>query len=242
MAAVLLAALALWQPPVGASFQWQLSGPIDLSVPAQVYDVDLFTTHRSTIRALHARGRRVICYLDAGSWEADRPDSARYPREVVGRPLPRWPGERWLDIRRLDVLAPILRGRLDRCRAKGFDGVEFDNVDGYVNGTGFPLTGADQLRFNRWLAREAHRRGLAAGLKNDPEQARLLEPNFEFALVEECFRHRECAAYGSFVAAGKAVFDVEYSLPRRRFCGEARRLGITALRKRLRLDARRRPC
>ena len=40
-------------------------------------------------------------------------------------------------------------------------------VDGYANDTGFPLTGADQLRFNVMLANEAHRRSLSALLKND---------------------------------------------------------------------------
>jgi hypothetical protein len=48
---------------------------------------------------------------------------------VVGAPLEGWAGERWLDVRRLDLLGPILERRLDVCQAKGFDGVEFDNVD-----------------------------------------------------------------------------------------------------------------
>jgi hypothetical protein len=30
------------------------------------------------------------------------------------------------------------------------------------------VNGREQLRFNRWVAREAHRRGMAVGLKNDP--------------------------------------------------------------------------
>jgi hypothetical protein len=50
---------------------------------------------------------------------------------------------------------------LDRCLGKGFDGVDFDNVDGYANATGFELDGDDQLRFDAWLARAAHRRGLS---------------------------------------------------------------------------------
>ena len=62
-------------------------------------------------------------------------------------------------------------------RAEGFDGVEADNVDGYANDSGFPLTAADQLRFNRFLARAAHARGLSIGLKNDLGQAAALEPD-----------------------------------------------------------------
>ena len=81
-----------------------------------------------------------------------RPDAARFPAEVVGTELDGWKGERWLDVRRLDVLQPILAERFDMCRRKGFDGVEADNVDGYTQDSGFPLTADDQLRFNRFLA------------------------------------------------------------------------------------------
>jgi hypothetical protein len=56
---------------------------------------------------------------------------------VVGKELPDWPGEHWLDVRRLDVLGPILERRLDLCRQKGFDAVEPDNVDAYANDSGF---------------------------------------------------------------------------------------------------------
>ena len=49
----------------------------------------------------------------------------------------------------------IILDRLDVARAKGCDGVEPDNVDGYANKTGFDLTKDDQLRFNRFLAVEA---------------------------------------------------------------------------------------
>ncbi len=48
--------------------------------------------------------------------------------------------EKWLDIRRWDLLGPIMRARAEKCRYAGFDGIEWDNVDGYTNKTGFPLT------------------------------------------------------------------------------------------------------
>src|SRR4051794_39669821 len=148
-------ARSVWHPRPGTTWQWQLTGKVDLSVRARMYDVDLFDTPGSVVRALHARHRKAVCYLSAGSYENWRPDAGAFPAEVLGRPLDGWPGERWLDIRRLDVLGPIMRARLDACRAKGFDGVEPDNVDGYANDSGFPLTGADQLRYDRFLARAA---------------------------------------------------------------------------------------
>lgn len=235
-------ARARWRPGPHTTWQWQLSTPVDRSVRAQMFDIDLFDNSRGVVRALRARGRRVVCYLSAGSFERWRPDAASFPASVLGKPLDGWPGERWLDVRRVDVLGPILERRLDLCRAKGFDGVEPDNVDAYANDSGFPLTGADQLAFNRFLARAAHARGLSVGLKNDVDQARALAPQFDWALTEQCFQYRECGRLSPFVRAGKAVFSVEYALPRGRFCAEARRRGFMAMRKRLSLGAWRQPC
>ena len=64
---------------------------------------------------------------------------------MLGKQYEGFPEERWLDIRRIDLLAPILRARIDACRAKGFDGVDPDNLNGFENDTGFPLTATDQL-------------------------------------------------------------------------------------------------
>jgi len=131
---------------------------------------------------------------------------------------------------------------MDLCRAKGFDGIELDNVDGYSNRTGFPITAAHQLAYNRWLAAEAHKRGLAVGLKNDVEQARALEPHFDFAINEQCFEYDECDELGGFIRAGKPVFHVEYGLRTAQFCREARAMRFSSMRKRLDLDAWRQLC
>ncbi len=103
-----------------------------------------------------------------------------------------------------------MRLRLDAAAAKGCDGVEPDNVDGYTNNPGFPLTGAHQRDYNRFLAEEAHARGLSVGLKNDLQQLATLEPWFDWALNEECAAYNECGRYTAFQGGGKAVFHVEY--------------------------------
>jgi hypothetical protein len=236
------AAKARWIPRPDTPWQWQLTTPVDLSVDAQLFDIDLFDNPASVVAQVHARGRHVACYLDAGTLEPGRPDSGDFPASVVGKELPDWPGEHWLDVRRLDVLGPILERRLDLCRQKGFDAVEPDNVDGYANDSGFPLTAHDQLRFNRFLARAAHARGLSVGLKNDLDQAAALEPAFDWALDEQCFQYHECDRLQPFVRAGKAVFVAEYELDTARFCPEARAAGVMAMRKRLSLDAWRETC
>ncbi|MDX6553307.1 MAG: hypothetical protein QOH74_1795, partial [Gaiellales bacterium] len=85
-----------------------------------------------------------------------------------------------------------MRARLDMCAAKGFDAVEFDNIDGYLNRTGFALKGADQLAYNTWLANEAHLRGLSAVLKNDLPQIPKLLLYYDMALNEQCWQYAEC--------------------------------------------------
>jgi len=231
-----------WRPAPHTSWQWQLSGALDLSVDAAIYDIDLFETSAATVKQLHDMGRRVVCYVSVGSLENGRPDTSRFPSAVVGAQLEGWPDERWLDIRRLDVLLPIMGDRFDQCRAKGFDGVEPDNVDAYSNRSGFPLTAADQIRFNQAIAKLAHDRGLSVALKNDVEQAAALEPAFDFALNEECVQYDECGALRPFTQAGKAVLHVEYEVSLNEMCSTTAPLGFSSMRKHLELDAWREPC
>ncbi|MER5510228.1 endo alpha-1,4 polygalactosaminidase [Streptomyces sp. NPDC002766] len=230
-----------WRPHPGVAWQWQLSGRIDTSVDVPVYDIDGFDQSRATVAALHRKGRKVICYLSTGAWEDWRPDAKKFPRSVIGRGNG-WRGERWLDIRRTDVLAPLMAARLDMCRDKGFDAVEPDNMDGYRNTTGFHLTAADQLRYNRLLAKLAHDRGMAVGLKNDLDQIPLLVKDFDFAVDEQCAQYGECAALKPFIEADKAVFHVEYELPTSRFCAQSRRLKLSSMLKKYELGPWRRAC
>jgi hypothetical protein len=228
-----------WRPaPRTAAWQWQLQGRLDLSLPASVYDIDGFAAKRSQVAALHRRGRRAICYLDVGSWESYRPDRAAFPAAVIGARYEGFPDERWLDVSRFRLFRAPLEARIAICAGKGFDAVEPDNLAGFENDTGFAISAADQLRFNRWIAAQVHRRGMAVALKNDPEQVTELLPSFDFAIVEECFQFDECGRFSPFVAAGKAVFEAEYELPTAEFCDRARALGFSAIGKSYDLFAR----
>jgi hypothetical protein len=226
------AAAKRWQPkPTTAAWQWQLQGKIDTSYEVGVYEVDGFETPAKTVAKLHRQGRKVICYLDIGAWEEYRPDQARFPESALGKIYDGYPEERWLDIRQIGALAPILRARFDLCARKGFDAVEPDNIAGYENDTGFPLSGKDQLRFNRWVAREVHKRGMAVALKNDPEQVKQLLGDFDFAVVEECFSYDECERFSPFVEAGKAVFVAQYEEPLASFCQQSLQLRFATIKK-----------
>jgi hypothetical protein len=199
----------LFQPAPGTSWQWQLSGRIDTSLDVEMYDIDLFDVSDQVLSTLIDRGRAVICYFSAGSFEDWRDDAASFPEEALGQKLEGWKGERWLDIRNAEVRA-IVQHRLDRALERGCDGVEPDNVDGYENETGFDLTAADQTDFNGFVAAGAHARGLSVGLKNDVDQVASLEPDFDWALNEECDVYDECGVYAAFTDNGKAAFHVEY--------------------------------
>jgi hypothetical protein len=235
-----IASSTWWQPESGATWQIQFNGKIDTTLEVDIYDLDLFDTSAETVAALHADGKRVICYLNAGAWEDWRPDADTFPAEVLGNDYEGWPGERWLDISNLEALAPIMLARLDLCAAKGFDGVDPDNLDGFTNDTGFELSGEDALGYTQWLAEEAHSRGLAIGLKNAPENASELEPHFDWVITESCFVYGWCADMLPFIEAGKPVFAIEYvemGMSTASFCAEAIDLGFSAILKNRNLDA-----
>jgi hypothetical protein len=238
-------AASWWHPTVGLTWQWQIGdNQIDTSIDADVYDIDLYV-EQSIIDELHARGRKVIGYISVGSWEDWRPDADLFPAEVLGKDYEGWKGEKWLDIRRMDKLAPILRARLDVCKDKGFDAVEPDNMDIYTNDTGFPITYADQLNFALWLAEEAHKRGLAIGQKNCSDQTMDLVQVYDFAITEDAFFYGWAEAMFPYIEKGKPVFAAEYTDLEGDFdayCRKARELKFNVILKKRNLDAWIRTC
>ena len=150
---------------INSSWQWQLKGDVNTSYDAKVYDIDLFDSSKELIELLHTQGKKVICYFSAGSYENWRSDKDKFPSSVLGNTLDGWSDEKWLDIREIEILSPIMIARLELAKEKGCDGVEPDNMDGYTNDSGFLLTSEDQLKYNKFIANEARKRGLSVGLK-----------------------------------------------------------------------------
>lgn len=236
----------IYRPKPGTRFHWQLSdSDVSLDHPAHIYDLDLFETDAKTVAALHKRGKKVFCYISAGTTETYRPDAKNFPSSVIGKKLDDWPDERYLDIRRIDLIGPLMKKRMDLCLTKGFDGIEPDNIDASLNKSGFPLTLSDQLRYNRFLASAAHERGLSIGLKNAPEMAAALAEDFDWAITEECALYDECAAFSPFIKRGKAVVEIEYTdtdVKWAKVCKNAKALGFTAILKHRDLDAWSKDC
>jgi len=199
-----------YKPDINTTWEWQLTGELNTSYDADMYDIDLFDTNQTTIAELKHSGKKVICYFSAGTYEDWREDKDKFPSSILGNDLEDWEGEKWIDIRKLDTVLPIMRARLDLAKEKGCDGVEPDNVDGYSNDTGFDLTYQDQLIYNKTIANEARKRGLSVGLKNDLDQVEDLVIFYDFALNEECHIYNECDKLQPFIDANKPVFNAEY--------------------------------
>ena len=198
-----------WVPVAHPSWYWQLQGKISDKEPASIYDVDGFDTPASEVARLHALGKHVVCYIDVGTWENWRPDAKDFPRRVLGNG-DGWAGERWLDIRKLKIIEPIMKRRFEICAHKHFDGLEPDNIDFQGNDSGFPITLAEQKRYAIWVADTAHQLGLAVFQKNDPEQASVLERYFDGVVSEQCNQYQECSSWRPYLKAGKPVLNAEY--------------------------------
>ena len=193
-----------------------------------VYDIDGEVNPKATVDALHAMGKKVICYVDAGVYETYRTDANKFkaitPR-IWGAKDGDWAGSFWLDIRRVNELAPIMQARFQMCKDKGFDAIEPDEITAWSNKSGFPLTYNDQIVYNRAVASWAHAIGMSIGLKGDIEQAHDLVGDFDWTLNEECYQYNECTTVANqgpgadglnwpglqlFAQAGKAVWIAEY--------------------------------
>ncbi len=232
-----------------------------LSAPAPVvYDIDgfyngqdpycnikdkngvCFQGQNDAVAQLHSMGKKVICYIDVGVYEAYRPDAYKFPASVIGSPDVGWNDSWWLDIRRTDILGPIMEARMKMCKDKGFDAIEPDEIDGYSNDTEFGLTYADQINYNIFIANMAHDMGMSIGLKGDIDQVKDLVGYFDWTLNEECFQYQECDLLKPFSDAGKAVFQVEYASSTASFCSTANANNWNSMLMPLALDGGRTPC
>ena len=214
-----------------ATWQWQLSGPLDLSVRGRgLRRRPLRHAGERRSRGLHARAPARSATSAPG--RASGPAGLRSRSGVAGQ-----------DARGLARRALARRPRAPTCSARSSNAgstsarARASTASRPTTSTptpttrGFPLRAADQLRFNRFLARAAHARGLAIALKNDVDQAAALAADFDWALVEQCFEYDECERLRPFTAAGKAVWAVEYTRAPGAFCPAARAAGFMAMRQ-----------
>ncbi|MFZ7087306.1 endo alpha-1,4 polygalactosaminidase [Curtobacterium sp. RRHDQ10] len=190
-----------------------------------------------------ARGVYDICYVNGfqtqpGSSAWTGHDDLLLHRASGARFVdPGWPDETLLDIStaaKRTAIARVLRPTLERCSERGFQAVEFDNLDSWTRSHGL-LDRADAVAMASVFVDDAHRLGMAVGQKNTPQLgARGRSIGFDFAVAEECMQYDECGAYTKVY--GRHVIDIEYTdelrQPWSEVCASSERPAMTILRDR----------
>ena len=232
-------------PPTGLiGWDWQIgaSGDSAVSMPAgaKLIDLDGFNTSAAKVAELKNKGYYTVCYIDAGSWEPGRPDSALYPAYLKIQQDPDWPSEYFLDVTDVfksgSALAPILQARFKMCKDKGFDALEPDNLQNDENVSGGRITTQQQIDFNGWVADQAHAAGLAVFQKNGPDKillkdrtGKMMVEKFDGILNEECQQYSECGPLAEYTRRGKLALNVEYSTALS--CATYTSLGVSAMKR-----------
>ena len=261
-----------WVPSLGNQpWQWELTNPLSLTnkrqmgtadklpsggvAPAPViYDIDGIINPASTVAALHAQGKHVVCYVEVGAAgnyysAADEGIATSYYDQlsaagVFGRAVPGWP-EHYLDIRSSATVSIIESMISQQCAAKGFDAVETDIDESYGSDTGFPLTKADEEQYMTTLADYMHGLGLCWWSKNPDDTgdsyAADMEPLADAVLTEQCNQYKSCGLLSSYVGH-KAVFNAEYHLKPAKFCANDLALGFNGAEFNVNLTGVRKPC
>lgn len=213
-------------PPVGGGFDYQINGSYTPAADVDVVSRDWFiSTADPTIYS--------ICYVNAYQTQPEsgggRPDeTSRWPAHLVsGLEDPGWENEFLIDIssaqNRTDAAAHMEQV-IDECARKGYEAVEFDNLDSWTRNVDSNFDGVissgespwwdidDAVAYARLLTNYTHSVGLAAAQKNTTDlfaNDRHVYAGFDFAVAEDCGRWSEC---GDFEAAyGRRVYDVEYT-------------------------------
>lgn len=211
--------------PVDARFDYQIGGDYAPAAGVDVVTRDWFAGSLPT-----GDGAYAICYVNAFQTQPDDPDVDRpderssWPADLVLTELgedPNWGGEFLIDIststRRQAALA-YLRPMIETCADKGFDAVEYDNLDSWTRFDDTPLAGrvpfhrADAVAFAELLVDAAHDRGLAAAQKNTlglTREESIDTIGFDFAVAEQCGEFDECDRYRAVF--GDRLIVVEYS-------------------------------
>jgi hypothetical protein len=187
------------------------SGAVDM------YDIDGFLTTTAEVNQIHTTWQaatlphpKAICYLDL-AWEDYRPDASPtvqgggFPASTLGNIYYGYPQERWVDLRQLDALKPMLDARISMCAQKGFDAVELDDIDSFEpsSTTGFNLTPGDAQNLLAWVDNEIHLKGMTVLWKNTGILSWWGRDYSDGAVVEECYVYSEC--FSSQVAGGTSA-------------------------------------
>jgi hypothetical protein len=216
-------------PPNDVSWDARLDDAVDIDEPVDLFYLDAELQPDNDLAALQAAGRHYLCYLSAGTFEDFRDDAGDFPAAVLGNDAP-FRGERWLDVRALEV-REIMAKRVASLAAKGCASVPPSSLAVYAVDSGFSITQSDVLDYARFLAERIHGAGMSAGLSAPAELTAELWPSFDFGLAIDCLAKSQCSEFGVFEQANKPVLHVEFgdagSAPE--LCSAAEQLGFVPL-------------
>jgi hypothetical protein len=217
-------------PAPDVTWQAKLTGAVDIDEDAQLFYLDAELQDPADLATLRAEGRHYLCYLSAGSLEDFRDDAQEFPEQVIGKPLIRFPDERWLDVR-APVVRELMARRIEALARAGCDGVPPSSLAVHAADSGFALTVDDALDYSRWFAERIHAAGMSAGLTGPAELTSELWPTFDFALAISCLEGSRCAEFAVFEQAGKPVLHLELGdeASAAQICKDAEGLGFVPL-------------
>lgn len=201
-------------PTVGSTWSNIAWGYKD-DTSGHVIDTDMFNTDESKIGKYKNEGHYVICYIDVGSTEKGRPDTAQL-EPYTTKSYDGFEGEKWLDITSWQEFKSVMEKRFEMAKSKGCQGIEADNTDCYNNNCVSGVSKEDlikyQIEYLEWIATTIHKKGMTVALKNTDDliEKYNLADKFDYAINEQCENYGECNHYDSFFAKNKAVFGVNY--------------------------------
>jgi len=146
-----------------------MEGGFDLAVIDLTRDggEDYFT--RGEIGALQARGCLALAYFAIGSIETYRPEWNAVPAALKSAKVEGWPDEYFVKFWAEDWW-PVVRGRIDRALAAGFDGAYLDLITAYEE---IPLEAAEP-----GVTREDLARRMVALIERISRYAKAHDPDF----------------------------------------------------------------
>lgn len=216
VASATIGSSAVRLPPANGVFDYQIGGGYTPAKKVTIVDRDR--------TGKPAPGRYNICYVNAFQAQTGQTRwwKRHHPRLLLKDHHGRYVVDRgWNEIL-LDIRTKVKRHRLAAiegrwmagCAAKGFQGVEPDNLDSWTRSHHL-LTRHEAIAFATLLVRHAHATGLAIAQKNAAEisAAGRHRIGFDFAIAEECQRYtgpfgKECATYLHYY--GNQVYEIEY--------------------------------
>lgn len=223
---------------------------------------------RAEVGALRDSGKLVLAYFEVGSIEDFRPEYAGLDRGLLLDDVSGWPGERFVRYWSDDWWRTVVRPRIDRAIAAGYDGAYLDTLLAYqeidlarVPGRDRAGLAADAVALVRRISAyaKARRPGFLVVPQNSPELGRRADyrraidgigiEELYFQDTDEACRADFCAENRTGVRrlrdAGKLVLAVDYArrpANRAAACAAYRREGFAGYVTTVDLDTASAPC